>query len=452
MSKKKRNRQTTRLIFQAAFFALTNGYARGFAKGKIYTGANKMLCVPGLNCYSCPGAMGSCPLGSLQSVLSDRGFTFSCYVFGVIMAFGALFGRLICGWMCPFGLFQDLLHKIPLFKKTKRLPGHKWLKYTKYVVLIVFVVLLPSVVADVTGAGSPWFCEYICPSGTLLGGIPLTIANTSLRSAIGFRFWWKVIVLVALTILSIKVYRPFCKYLCPLGALYGAANPISFYRLRVNKDACVGCGACQKACGMDIPVWQQPNSMECIRCGKCKQVCPQHAITSTWEDWGCTILKKTRPSAENNDTTQGVYTEKQAKTRKTLATLMHILQYPILLVLLFIAFYYLMMGDQESITVLTVLERMIAFYVGLCGCFGMIKASGWLKKSAAVRARNGEICGTVIFSVLLQAVSLVVASALYLPKIMMTGMLIGAAVNVLLCVFTLFACKKEKVEKTVTPD
>ena len=271
---------------QAAWFALTNGYAKGFLEGKIYTGGTKSVCVPGLNCYSCPGAVGSCPIGSLQAVLGSKGFVVSCYVFGLLMAFGALFGRLICGWMCPFGLVQDLLYKIPVFKKIKNLPGDRILKWLKYVILIVFVLLLPSIIVDVTGMGSPWFCEYICPSGTLLGGIPLVVMNEGLQQAVGFRFAWKLILLFAILLLSVKAYRPCCKYLCPLGAIYGLFNPISLYRFKVDQMTCIQCGACQKACKMDIKVWEKPNSMDCIRCGDCKAACPQHAITSTWEAAG----------------------------------------------------------------------------------------------------------------------------------------------------------------------
>ena len=80
-----------------------------------------------------------------------------------------------------------------------------------------------------------------------------------------------------------KYYRPFCKYLCPLGAVYGWFNPIALYRLRVDEDKCVKCSACQKACGMDIPVWEKPNSVECIRCGDCRAVCPTGAIEATAE-------------------------------------------------------------------------------------------------------------------------------------------------------------------------
>ena len=169
----RRNGQRTRLIFQAAFFALTNGYAQGFAKGRIYTGNSKRFCVPGLNCYSCPGALGACPIGSLQAVLGDRNFTVSCYVFGIIMGFGALFGRLICGWMCPFGLFQDLLHRIPLFKKTKVLPGHGWLKYLKYGILVIFVIALPSLIRTSQGEDSPGFANTSAPPAHCWEEFPL---------------------------------------------------------------------------------------------------------------------------------------------------------------------------------------------------------------------------------------------------------------------------------------
>ena len=142
-----------------AFFVLTNGYIRGYTKGMIYAGPTKSVCLPGLNCYSCPGALGSCPMGSLQAVLGDSSYRVSLYVFGAIAAMGVVFGRLICSWMCPFGLFQDLLYKIKRNNKKKNLPGHKYLKYLRYVILIVFPILLTSLVLDVTGTSSPWFCE-----------------------------------------------------------------------------------------------------------------------------------------------------------------------------------------------------------------------------------------------------------------------------------------------------
>jgi len=274
--KKIKNR--LRLIVQFVFTALTNGYVQGFAKGKIFQGKAKFVCVPGLNCYSCPGAVGSCPVGALQSSLSSREHKFSFYISGFLILVGALLGRFVCGWLCPFGLVQDLLYKIPFFRKLKKLPGDRFLKFLKYVILAVFVILLPLFAVDAFGLGETWFCKYICPSGTLGAGVPLAVLNEGIRNAIGWLYAWKVAILVAVILLSILVYRPFCRYLCPLGAFYGLFNKISLYRYRVDEKKCTSCGACQKACKIDIKTFKDPNSMECIRCGDCIKACPHNAI------------------------------------------------------------------------------------------------------------------------------------------------------------------------------
>lgn len=268
----------SRLIVQLVFTALSNGYVRGFAEGKIFTGKIKSVCLPGLNCYSCPGALGSCPIGSLQATLGSRNHKSAFYVLGFLMIVGAFFGRFVCGFLCPFGLVQDLLYKIPFFKKLKKLPGDKFLKWLKFVLLALFVIVLPLFAVDAFGQGSPWFCKYICPSGTLGAGVPLTILNEGLRSIVGWLYTWKVVILVVIIFLSILVYRPFCRYLCPLGAIYGLFNKVSLYRYRIDETKCTSCGACQKACNMDIKTFKNPNSIECIRCGDCIKACPHNAI------------------------------------------------------------------------------------------------------------------------------------------------------------------------------
>lgn len=275
-----KGKRRLRLWVQLVFTALTNGYVMGFLKGKIYMGPLKNLCVPGLNCYSCPGALGSCPLGSLQAVLGSRNYKISFYLLGFFMVIGSVFGRFVCGWLCPFGLVQDLLHKIPVPFKRKNLPGHRILIYLKYGVLALFVLLLPLLVTDFLGQGSPWFCKYICPSGTLFAGIPLVLANKTLQQAVGFLFNWKLLILAVFLVGSVVIYRPFCKYLCPLGAIYSLFQPIAFYRYEVEAEKCTGCGKCQKACGMEIAVWKEPNSRECIRCGECIKSCSHGAICS----------------------------------------------------------------------------------------------------------------------------------------------------------------------------
>lgn len=282
MDKIRKIKKHLRLWVQVLFAALTNGYAIGFLEGKIYTGPLKHLCVPGLNCYSCPGALGSCPIGSLQAVLGSRNYKISYYILGFLLLVGSIFGRFVCGWLCPFGLVQDLLHKIPFPWKRKNLPGHRVLIWLKYVVLVVFVIALPLLATDFLGQGDPWFCKYICPGGTLFAGLPLVITNETLRSAIGFLFDWKVLLLIVFLVGSLAYYRPFCKYVCPLGAVYSLFNPIAFYRYSVDETKCTSCGRCKKACKMDIAVWKEPNSRECIRCGDCMRACPEQAITSTF--------------------------------------------------------------------------------------------------------------------------------------------------------------------------
>lgn len=282
MDKIRKIKKHLRLWVQVLFAALTNGYAIGFLEGKIYTGPLKHLCVPGLNCYSCPGALGSCPIGSLQAVLGSRNYKISYYILGFLLLVGSIFGRFVCGWLCPFGLVQDLLHKIPFPWKRKNLPGHRVLIWLKYVVLAAFVIVLPLLATDFLGQGDPWFCKYICPGGTLFAGLPLVITNETLRSAIGFLFDWKVLLLIVFLVGSLAYYRPFCKYVCPLGAVYSLFNPIAFYRYSVDETKCTSCGRCKKACKMDIAVWKEPNSRECIRCGDCMRACPEQAITSTF--------------------------------------------------------------------------------------------------------------------------------------------------------------------------
>ena len=267
-----------RCWFQIGFTALTNGYAAGFLKGKIYTGDFKKYCVPGLNCYSCPGALGSCPIGSLQAVIGSRNMNFSFFVVYVFLITVHRFGRFVCGWLCTIFLIQDLLYKIPFVRKWKRLPGERGLRLLRYAILIGFVVLLPMFAVDIIGQGSPWFCKYICPSGTLTAGIPLGATNPQLRAAMGGLFLGKFALLIFLILLSVAVYRPFCRYLCPLGAVYGLFHPISFYRYQVNEELCTNCGRCREVCKMDIEVWKNPNSLDCVRCGDCLKSCPHQAL------------------------------------------------------------------------------------------------------------------------------------------------------------------------------
>jgi polyferredoxin len=278
-----RNRIISRQrVIQLVSAALCNGYAVGFQKGRIFTGGSKAVCVPVLNCYSCPGALGACPIGALQTALgTKRHFPF--YVLGTLMLFGVLLGRAVCGLLCPFGLVQDLLYKLPVPKLRVPRRLDRPARYFKYVVLAVLVVLLPALAVTEAGIASPYFCQYLCPAGTLGGGIPLLLADPMLRQAAGALFRWKVVILVVILAVSAGICRPFCKYLCPLGAFYSVFNRFSFYQMDLDKRKCVDCKQCEKTCPMNVQVTQDINSLECIRCGACKTVCPTGAISSAFK-------------------------------------------------------------------------------------------------------------------------------------------------------------------------
>lgn len=90
---------------------ISNPFFLNFVQGKIFRGKLKGVCVPGLNCYSCPAAAASCPIGAIQAVIGSSKFQFAYYVVGLLLFIGVLLGRVVCGFLCPFGWLQELLHK-----------------------------------------------------------------------------------------------------------------------------------------------------------------------------------------------------------------------------------------------------------------------------------------------------------------------------------------------------
>ena len=261
---------------QAGATLLSNLHLPNFLKGSLYQGAGKAVCVPGLNCYSCPAASGSCPIGALQTAVGSPQYRFSYYIVGFLLLLGMLLGRAICGFLCPFGWLQELLHKIPTKKFSSR--KLKPLRYLKYGILVVMVCMLPVLAANDVGIGDPFFCKYLCPQGVLEGAIPLSLVNPSIRAALGKLFSWKLSILLTIIVLSVLFFRPFCKWLCPLGAFYALLNRMSLFRMQVDRDKCVSCGKCAKACKMDVDVTKTPNHTECIRCGMCARACPTCAV------------------------------------------------------------------------------------------------------------------------------------------------------------------------------
>ncbi len=263
-----------RVLIQIAALVLANPFISNFAQGSIYQGSLKGICVPFLNCYSCPGAVASCPLGALQNVLAAPYTRFPLYVLGFMVLIGGVAGRWICGWLCPFGFFQELLGKLSRVKL--KLPRR--LSWVKYAVLVV-TVLTPIFWVDQTGLGGPYFCQYLCPQGTLTAGLPLVLSDPEVYSPmIGTIFWVKVFILAALLISSIFVFRPFCRVLCPLGAFYGLFNKYSLFRLNYDSRSCNNCKKCSSSCPVEINLPREQNAKDCIRCLKCRDACPVGAL------------------------------------------------------------------------------------------------------------------------------------------------------------------------------
>lgn len=273
-----RIRQFTQFIW----LFLTNSYLVFPFTKSLYQGPLKILCSPGLNCYSCPAAVLYCPIGSLQQLLLGLRFNIQTgyyflgmYVIGSLTILGAVFGRFICGWACPFGLLQDLLFKIP----TRKFSIAPALHYGKHLALVLLVIVLPILVVDSFGMGQAWYCKYLCPAGTLEAGIPMLLLLPDLRTTIGVLFYFKLSVAVLFLLWSIAASRPFCRTGCPLGAFYSFFNKYSVVKVVHLADNCTQCNECHKVCPVDIFFNQTPDSNECIKCLKCRhEACNFNAI------------------------------------------------------------------------------------------------------------------------------------------------------------------------------
>lgn len=247
-----------RRYFQLAMSIGANGYFKSFLANPpaVYQGTGKAFCVPILNCYACPSALFSCPIGTIQHFMVVRQIPY--YIIGYLGLIGTIIGRMPCGTLCPFGYYQELLYKLPSFKI--RIPP--FLRSFRFFVLVGLVIVIPWITSE------NWFSK-LCPMGTLVGGLPWVTISAEVRSMIRDLFWIKIAMLIFFSVSSIIAKRPFCQTTCPLGTIYGLFNRFSLVRLRWEASKCTHCRKCQEICPMEIAVWEGENTGHCIRCLDC---------------------------------------------------------------------------------------------------------------------------------------------------------------------------------------
>ena len=255
-----------RNLTQFSSLILGDSYFATLVTKGINTTSQKGMCVPFLNCYSCPSALFACPIGTIQHFAAIH--TFPMYPVALLCLFGVSVGRMTCGWLCPFGLVQDLIYKIPTRIK---IAVPEWANILKYLSLILLVIIIPYI------TGEYWFSK-LCPAGTLLAEIPIALWNPInpingqhlMPTEPGMIFAVSLLILFLFLVWFAYSKRPFCRVACPLGAIFSLFNGFSFIKLHVSKN-CDGCNKCQDYCPMGIKVYEDPNSMECIRCLECSR-------------------------------------------------------------------------------------------------------------------------------------------------------------------------------------
>ena len=228
------------------------------------------ICGPVFHCYSCPLATFACPIGILANFSALHLFPF--IAIGVLIIAGVFFGTLICGWACPFGFLQDLVAKIP----TPKFNLPNWSGYFRYAVLIIAVLAVPFLFGE-----NHWFfiCR-VCPAGALEGAVPNMASSAIAGKPVIWPSALKIIILVSVIAAMFFARRPWCRILCPLGAILSLFNRVSVFFLRFSPHKCNNCLYCHKSCDYGINPEMSPNDIRCIRCLECSSCVPQ-AITFT---------------------------------------------------------------------------------------------------------------------------------------------------------------------------
>ncbi len=217
------------------------------------------VCSPVFHCYSCPLATFACPIGVLANFSALH--LIPLMAIGTLLVVGVVFGSFVCGWACPFGFLQDLVGRIPTPKF--ELPG--WMGYFRYVVLVVFVLIIPYVL----GEDSPLFFCRLCPAGALEAAIPNTVESALAGGELALPSKIKMVILALFLLAMFVKWRPWCTLFCPLGAIYGLLSHVSVFFLRFKPESCTDCELCRDLCRYGGRSERRASDQRCIRCMEC---------------------------------------------------------------------------------------------------------------------------------------------------------------------------------------
>ncbi len=226
------------------------------------------VCGPVFHCYACPLSTFACPIGIMAQFSAIHVVPF--LAIGTVLAVGALFGALICGWVCPFGLLQDLGAKVPIRKFQLPL----WVGWFRYVVLAGAVFAIPWLF----GEGHPLFICRICPAGALEKAVPDVITQAVTGREIVWPNAVKITIVVTMIVAMFITIRPWCRVLCPLGAIFGFLNRFSVVSMRLEEQKCSACKRCRTLCVYGGAPDKDPNHHGCLRCLECTR-CGPGALT-----------------------------------------------------------------------------------------------------------------------------------------------------------------------------
>ena len=186
--------------------------------------------------------------------------------FVAVMGITLLMGRWFCGWLCAFGAYNDLIYFISRkvfkvrFKVDEKVDSI--LKYVKYVVLIFIIILSWTMGSNILESVSPWDAfGQITDLSTVFSSLLIGL-----------------ILLVLITIGAAFIERFFCRYLCPLGAVFSIISKLGITKINKPKADCGKCRACTSSCSMGLKLYEvnDAHGNDCINCLKCTEVCPRN--------------------------------------------------------------------------------------------------------------------------------------------------------------------------------